>query len=284
MTNQNNQSNETLLGDSLVSQKVKTSERDLILPVLIAAAKADQIGYEAVTSAQLYKAISPLISISQEDEELSRRDRKNVTRLQQTFRNAFSHGLFKDYLDKVTFLDKGIEIEGYTINKNGKTFLLNNLLANAPSLRSDDKNIEPVRESGRILENMVAKQILLRLAELQPLENKQSIPINSLRKDIKSELPLSKEDLEILSGRADTRIDQVIRNVISHNKLTKNGFVTRDDQGLLITDRGRVAVLDMILEKVPLPNFGIANTMAANFEKKELEKTNPPKKSKRLTH
>ena len=113
---------------------------------------------------------------------------------------------------------------------------------------------------------MVARQMLVRLAELQHGENPHPISMNALRKDIKAELPLSLLDIQILKDRSDTRVDQVIRNVISHNTLTKSGLVSRNERGLLITDKGRLIVLEMILDKMSPPNFGISPTPRVEFQ------------------
>lgn len=254
-----------LLGRSLIDPQARTAEKDLVLPILLAAAKADQIGLAGVTSSQLYRALMPLVSLSQADLAPGRADRKNVTALQQTFRNAFSHGLFDGLLDAVQFDQAGQAQEGYRITPRGRSRLLESLLADAPELRTDEV-LTVVAGPSRIIEDMVARQILIRLAELQPGDKAKPIAITALRKDVKSELPLSLMDIQILKDRSDTRIDQVIRNVISHNTLTKNGLVKRDERGLLITDKGKTLVLEMILEKMPPPSFGVAPSPRVDFQ------------------
>lgn len=254
-----------LLGRSLIDPSARTAEKDLVLPILLAAAKADQIGLAGVTSNQLYRALVPLVSLSPADVAPGRADRKNVTALQQTFRNAFSHGLFDGLLDQVKFEQAGQTVDGYRITPAGRSRLLESLLVDAPELRTDEV-LTVVAGPSRIMEDMVARQILVRLAELQRGDNAKPISITALRKDVKAELPLSLLDIQILKDRSDTRIDQVIRNVISHNTLTKNGLVNRDSRGLLITDKGKTLVLEMILEKMSPPNFGVSPSPRVEFQ------------------
>lgn len=257
--------NDLLLGKSLVDSANKTTEKDLVLPVLLAAAKADQIGLQGVTSEQLYRAIVPLVNLSPDDLSQGRRDRKTVSALQQTFWNSFSHGLFDGLLDKVEFEQAGKKTKGYRVTPDGCARLLQELLSDAPELRNDEV-LTVVPGGARIMEDMVARQILLRLAELQSGENAKPVSITALRKDVKAELPLSLMDIQILKDRSDTRIDQVIRNIISHNTLTKSKLVERDARGLMITRDGLELALHMILKNVPVPNFGISPTPRVEFQ------------------
>jgi hypothetical protein len=254
-----------LLGRSLIDPQSRTSERDLVLPILLAAAKAEQIGLEGETSSQLFRALVPLESVSDADRAPGRADRKNVSTLQQTFRNAFSHGLFDGLLDPSKFEQAGQTQEGYRISLRGMAKLLEILLQDAPELRKDEV-LTVVPGATRVIEDMVARQILVRLAELQAGEDPRAISITALRKDVKSELPLSLMDIQLLKGRNDTRIDQVIRNVISNNTLTRPGLVTRDPKGLIITDKGRAVVLDFFLETMSPPDFGISPTPRVEFQ------------------
>lgn len=266
MSNQNTTQDDLLLGRTLVDNTVRTAERDIVLPVLLAAAKADQLGLPGLTSGQLYQAVEPLVSLSPQDVAPGRSDRKNVSALRHTFRNAFSHGLFNDLLTSVEFEQAGRRQEGYQITDQGREFLLEGLLANSPKLRSGDSMTVVAGES-RILEDMVSRQILFRLSELQPTSAARAVSPSALRKDVRAELPLSLLDIQILNNRKDTHFDQVFRNSLrSIRPLMKHNLIERDELGYKITDKGRLIVLDMLLEKVTPPNFGVAPNPRLAFQ------------------
>lgn len=266
MSNHTTPQDGLLLGRTLVDNTVRTAERDIVLPVLLAAAKADQLGLPGLTSGQLYRAVEPLVSLSPADLAPGRSDRKNVSALKHTFRNAFSHGLFDGLLARVEFDQAGRTVEGYQITDAGREALLAGLLSNAPATRNDDV-LTVVNTQSRILEDMVSRQILFRLAELQPTSNSRPVPTATLRKDVRAELPLSLLDIQILKNRKDTHFDQVFRNSLrAIRPLMKHGLIERTEIGYKITDKGRLMVLDMLLEKITPPNFGVAPNPRLAFQ------------------
>lgn len=266
MSNQNTASDDLLLGRTLVDETTRTAERDLILPVLLAAAKADQLGLAGLTSGQLYRAVEPLVSLSPQDRAPGRADRANVSAFQHTFRNAFSHGLFANLLNDVSFEQAGRTEKGYQISDKGREALLKGLLTDSPDLRTSEV-LTVVPGESRILEDMVSRQILFRLSELQSDSNARPVSPSNLRKDVRAELPLSLMDIQILNNRKDTHFDQVFRNALREIRpLMKHALIERTDVGYKITDKGRLIVLDMLLEKLTPPNFGVAPNPRLAFQ------------------
>lgn len=266
MSNQNSTQDDFLLGRTLIDDTVRTAERDMVLPVLLAAAKAYQLGLDGLTSGQLYRAIEPLVSLSPQDMAPGRSDRKNVSALLHTFRNAFSHELFDGLLVEVKFEQAGRQQEGYRITEKGVESLLKGLLSESPDLRTGDV-MTVVPGQSRILEDMVSRQILFRLSELQPNSSARAVSTSNLRKDVRAELPLSLMDIQILNNRKDTHFDQVFRNSLrAIRPLMNYGLIERTELGYKITDKGRLIVLDMIMEKVSTPNFGVAPNPRLAFQ------------------
>lgn len=266
MSNNNDKPDDILLGPTLVDDKVRTTERDMLLPVLLAAAKADQMGLPGLTSGQLFQAVAPLVSMSPADLAPGRSDRKNVPAIKHTFRNAFSHGLFDSLLNSVEFEQAGRKVQGYQISEQGREALLSGLLSNSPPIRDNDAMTVVPGES-RILEDMVSRQILFRLSELQPTSKSRPVSTAQLRKDVRAELPLTLMDIQILRNRKDTHFDQVFRNSLRQIRpLMKFNLIERNELGYKITDKGRLLVLDMLLEKITPPPFGVAPNPRLAFQ------------------
>ncbi len=60
-----------------------------------------------------------------------------------------------------------------------------------------------------------------------------------IRKYFKQILVLSNEDNMPLEGRSDSRIDQIIRNLVSHRTLERYGYAVRQDGRWFITQKGK---------------------------------------------
>ena len=235
---------DSLFGESLLDNERPVQEKDLLFPILLILAKADTEGHGPVTTFQLYSVFKDLFALSEEDEQVVRR---SVTRFRRTLDNVFSHDLLtRDKLVERADL-------GWEITPRGRAFLLDYMLEPKDPLPNGEMRVSTAGD--RVVESVIAFQMLVRLAELQKSDN-TPISTTQLRKDIKSSIPLSVSDLYPLKNRSDTKIDQIARNVISHNTMTKSGWCTRSEKGLTITDKGKARVLDYLLEAFPAPDFG----------------------------
>lgn len=237
--------NQTIFADSTLSDQSVVQERDLVAPILLVLAQAERHKHGPVSTFQLHTVLRQIIELSEADEEIVRRS--SVTRFQRTVQNVISH----DLLTRDNFIVR--EENGWKITPKGRAHLLDYLFQDIRELDSQGK--VDFESKTRLVESIVAFHMLVRLAELQR-DNDKPVPLTRLRKDIKASLPLSMSDLGALKNRNDSKIDQIIRNVISHNTLTKKGHATRSDKGLVITVAGKAHVLDNMLEAFPAPDFG----------------------------
>lgn len=237
--------NDSLLGDSLVDPTRPVQEKDLVFPILLVLAKADAENHGPMTTFQLDLVFRDLFEMSDEDDQIVRR---SVTRFRRTLDNVFSH----DLLTRDKWAKR--EGDGWVITPRGRSYLLDYMLEPKDPLPNGEMRV--LTQGERVVESVVAFQMLVRLAELQKNDN-TPVSTAQLRKDIKSSLPLTVSDLYPLKNRPDTKIDQIVRNVISHNTMTKSGWCTRSEKGLVITEKGKARVLDYLLEAFPAPDFGI---------------------------
>lgn len=95
------------------------------------------------------------------------------------------------------------------------------------------------------------------LATLVKMHEETGLPVNmtDLREGIKRMLTISSKDLDPLDGRTDFKIDQVIRNLRSHNTLLKNGWVLNTDEGYVPSERGYAQLAEEYLALLPSPDF-----------------------------
>ena len=236
---------ESLFGESLFDPTRAVEEKDLVFPILLVLAKAASKNHGPMSTFQLHAVFKDLFELSEDDQQIVRR---SVTRFRRTLDNVFSHDLLtRDKLAKR-------EGEGWTITPRGRAYLLDYMLEPKDPLPNEEMRVTTQGE--RVVESVVAFQMLVRLAELQ---KNDTTPVSTaqLRRDVKSSIPLTVSDLYPLKNRSDTKIDQIVRNVISHNTMTKNGWCQRSEKGLNITEKGKARVLDYMLEVFPAPDFGI---------------------------
>lgn len=236
---------DSLFGESLFDPTRAVEEKDLVFPILLVLAKASSKNHGPMSTFQLHAVFKDLFELSEDDQQIVRR---SVTRFRRTLDNVFSHDLLTR--DKLAKRDG----EGWTITPRGRAYLLDYMLEPKDPLPNGEMRVSTQGE--RVVESVVAFQMLVRLAELQ---KNDSTPVSTaqLRRDIKSSMPLTVSDLYPLKNRSDTKIDQIVRNVISHNTMTKSGWCQRSEKGLNITEKGKARVLDYMLEVFPAPDFGI---------------------------
>ena len=248
---------ETIFSQSTVSGQEPVQERDLVIPILLVLAQAERQNHGPVSTFQLHTVLKQIVELSDADQEIVKRE--NVTRFQRTVQNVISHDLLTS--EKLVVRNEN----GWTITPRGRAHLLDALFEET---REPDSQARVDFDSKtRIVESIVAFHMLVRLAELQRGNNKP-VSITQLRKDVKNSIPLSASDLRPLKNRQDCKIDQIVRNVISHNTLTKNGHATRSEKGLVITIAGKAHVLDNLLEAFPSPDFGFLLVKENEFRAK----------------
>ena len=237
--------NDSLFGESLFDPNRAVEEKDLVFPILLVLAKASSENHGPMSTFQLHAVFKDLFELSNDDQQIVRR---SVTRFRRTLDNVFSHDLLTR--DKLAKRDG----EGWSITPRGRAYLLDYMLEPKDPLPNGEMRV--LTQGERVVESVVAFQMLVRLAELQ---KNDTTPVSTaqLRRDIKSSLPLTVSDLYPLKNRTDTKIDQIVRNVISHNTMTKSGWCVRSEKGLNITEKGKARVLDYMLEMFPAPDFGI---------------------------
>lgn len=249
--------NQTIFAPSFLSPHEAVQERDLVVPILLVLAQAEREQCGPVTTFQLHTSLRQIVNLSDADKEVVRRD--SVTRFQRTLQNVISH----DLLTAEKFVAR--KDNGWVITQRGQAHLLGYLFEDAKEMDSVAR-VDFAKKT-RVVESIVAFHMLVRLAELQR-NNKRPVSTTQLRLDVKSSLPLSIADLDPLKSRTDKKIDQIARNVISHNTLTKNGLATRSEKGLVITLAGKAHVLDRMLESFPKPDFSFLIAKEKEFRAK----------------
>lgn len=74
------------------------------------------------------------------------------------------------------------------------------------------------------------------------------LDVTQIDRLLREKLPLSAEDREILKGRKDDRFSQVVRNLVSHRTLEKQGLANYRDNGTYrrgayyLTEKGAAVV------------------------------------------
>ena len=253
---------DSLLSDTATSPDSPVREQDMVFPILMALSLAKKDGHGPVPSGNLFSAVEGIFELSPADLAPGRSDRPNVSRLLQTFRNARSHGLLDGLvaekpLKNLDALKGAASAVGFEITARGERRLLDELMSDTPATSG---GLEVSEGAQRQTERQVAIMLLSTLAERQPYSagrKNKALSMAELRPLVKERLPLSSADVTQLKNRSDTKIDQLIRNVESHNTLTRSGYAKRTDAGYLITNEGRAFLLDVMLSAMPSPDFGL---------------------------
>lgn len=106
-----------------------------------------------------------------------------------------------------------------------------------------------------ISESSLIVPVLLLLAQSEK-KNNGPLTMAQIRVELKRALDMGSVDLEPLKSRPqESRIDQIIRNLISNEKLTNSGVAEYEDGKISITDKGRIFLLDNLLDMLPMPTF-----------------------------
>lgn len=105
--------------------------------------------------------------------------------------------------------------------------------------------------NNRITEKNVIFPALLLLAQAKFHLKDPNVPTSILKKSIFGNIEddLSDEDLAPLKNRNDTKVEQVIRNLVSNKTLEKSGLAAYDNEKrtLQITDAGLAYVANKVI-------------------------------------
>lgn len=112
--------------------------------------------------------------------------------------------------------------------------------------------------TARIREEDLIQPSLLILAQAER-SNHGPVSTAQLKVALKSALDqsLSEEDKAPLKNRNDTKIDQIIRNLVSHRTLTRKELVNQENGLFSITEAGKAMVLDGFLDLLPVPSLTV---------------------------
>lgn len=261
-------SEQTLFNQSLFSEEIPIEERHLVEPMLLVLAMSDINKKGPIGNFEMSTILSSTLVMSKIDEAIVRkRGNSTLTRFQRTINNAISH----DILTKHGWAKK--VPGGMTITNKGYSRLLDNMLTSSPSDKNNDGPTIST-EAERSFESAIAFRMLVALAELKK-EASKPVPMSELRTFVKSSMVLSPDDVAKLSNRNDTKIDQIIRNVVAHNTLSKNGLAKyHQGKGLAITKKGEAYVSKVMLASFPTPDFEEVKAAAKIYKDIVKEKRN----------
>lgn len=92
-----------------------------------------------------------------------------------------------------------------------------------------------------VTEDMVANFALLLISQYN-YTHKQAMDTTTLKKVLLADVVVNPESAEQLANRKDTKITQIIRNLKSHNRLKKMGWVSQSEDGYNVLKAGLVQV------------------------------------------
>lgn len=118
--------------------------------------------------------------------------------------------------------------------------------------------------ASRIREEDLIRPALLTLAKAER-SNHGPLSTAQLKVALKAALGdlMSDEDRAPLKNRSDTKIDQVIRNLVSHRTLTRKQWVHQENGLFSITEAGKAEVFDGFLDMLPMPNLTVVRKLRA---------------------
>ena len=235
--------------------------RDVMMPALLVLAQADRIGAEGVTSAQVEQALESALPLSSMDRE---KQEGRSSRFSRTVRNTIvSHQtLEKQGLARRLRASEANPLVRLRITAKGQSLLCDHMLdmlseslPTLESLAASEPTPRVVEGAARMGEAELVNLAVLVLALAQKANEDRPVGTTLLRRAIKTRLQVSPEDAQVLAGRRDTKIDQILRNLLgSHDALTRFRFATRNEEGLAITAKGKAHLLNtVLLASVPAP-------------------------------
>lgn len=257
--------------ESVTNARESVRPQDLVIPALLALAQANQLSAGPLTSTQIKKTLAPAIVQSPADREKTSAD--DVDRFGRSIRNLVSShsvlvrmGVAKSVRqERSTHTHLEITPRGISTLCDAMLPLLAETMPSLESLSNEDQILSVRPEAPRATERSLLNLSLLMLAQLQSANAGKPITTTLLRRAVKGlhVLSVSPEDIEVLPGRKDTRIDQVLRNLFgSNDTLAKSGLATRSEKGLAITSKGKAHLLYEVLLPL-LPQSPVLKEVAA---------------------
>lgn len=226
------------------SANLKAIQESLIVPTMFVMAQAAR-KKEAISFAQLAEAVARSQSPADDAEA-----------------KLMKRALF-DMLGRHELVKRGlashakVRAEGappiVNISQRGMAMLGRRCvdLVDLPNLKQDvsvDPNAPRNLEQGLLLPMLVT---LVKMHEEYGLP----VKMGEWREGTKRMLNLSPEDMGPLVNRSDTKIDQVMRNIKSHNTMQKTGWVENTKDGYIPTEKGMARVAELFLSALPSPDF-----------------------------
>lgn len=226
------------------SANIKALQENLVVPTLFVLAQAAR-NKETVSFAQLSDAV--IKSMAPETNE----DAQKMKR-----------ALF-DMLGKRELVKSGLasyakaRAEGappiLNITQRGMA-VLGRRFVDMIELPNLQKELTVNPEAPRNLEQSLLMPMLVTLVKMHE-EYGLPVKMGQWREGTKRILNLSPEDMGSLVNRSDTKIDQVMRNIRSHNTLRRMGWVIETKDGYIPTEKGMARVAEEFLPILPVPNF-----------------------------
>lgn len=226
-----------------------TREKDLVLPALLVLAKASQSGYGPITTTELASLMESVSAMSEKDQK---KNSDGVTRFRRTVQNLLSHNTMTDngWVRRLAPSPQGSAMR-LSITSKGKSELAMRLMKMVGKLPENMSH--PVLEvDKRTGEADILKQSAFVIASLQA-DSGSPVSMTDFRKTLKRIIPKSTQDVAPLKNRSDTKIDQVIRNLVSNKTLEKKKLVLKTETGLALSRKGYRDLLPSLTGLFPTP-------------------------------
>lgn len=236
---------------SMLDSNARVKESDLHVPALLVLAKAKQAGLESgINCTQLADALESIAVLSPADQMTIPGDRLTH------FRRQVYNLMFHEKLEKEGWVasqpapgtpDPMQKL--FSITPKGAAKLAERAIG---TLGVPKISQEAADSDRRTLEKDIKLPSLYLLAGLEQTMERP-VPMTTLRTTLRSVLPKSRVDMETLKNRNDSRLDQIIRNLISHNTLKNEGWAKRTAEGMSVTQAGYEALLGHVIRALPTP-------------------------------
>lgn len=245
-----------LFEKSAVNQESKIGTKEIITPVLLVMAHAERSGIKSLSTSKIRALVRQSVILSESDEAPLKG--RNDTKFDQIVRNLVSHNTLvnRGYVRYERPRTDQRTAPRMRLTPGGRAYLGIQCLSqiDAPSFDAASLNVGD-ENTPRINEREILLPALLLLAKLNADRDGAPVPMTELRQALKASVVVAPADAAPLKGRKDTKVDQVIRNLVSHGTLEKEGWVERSDKGLQVTQAGLGRLLEEFLQVLPAPDF-----------------------------
>ena len=236
---------------SMLDSNARVQESDLQVPALLMLAKAKQAGVVGgINCSQLADALESVAVLAPGDRMVIQGDRLTH------FRRQVYNLMFHESMEKEGWVTSQPSPTSpdpmqklFSITPKGCAHLAKQAI---DTLGVPKINQEAADSDRRTLEKDIKLPSLYLLAGLEQTMQRP-VPMTVLRTTLRSVLPKSRVDMETLKNRTDSRLDQIIRNLISHNTLLKEGWAKRTVEGMSVTQSGYEALLGQVIRALPTP-------------------------------